>query len=215
MLKPYESEKNGEKIDEIKNVKELTGLSREEWIALTGFSKEIEEPIHAEVSGEYPIVVVEIFSQNIFLIREFDIESHIIMNQYFVNDKQGNGTGKKIFSSQVELATKVGFTEIFCKAMRGSERLTYKQYIVDREINFTGYVVWAKVGYKMYQETELEDFNKCVLTFKSINLGYNDFEVNELKGFLQFDLGLKYWKENGFSWEGVYKLFPNNGGKSL
>lgn len=138
--------------------------------------------------------VIAVFEDG-FTERFFDENKDSVkMNHFYLNPLIGMGKGKgtDIFKNQVGQFRKLGFKNL--KTIAGDIG------------GMNGYYTWARLGYEFSSDSE-----------KNALLDMIDFEDDKdikksstLQEIMSTEKGRKWWKENGFSFNGVFNLDDNS-----
>jgi hypothetical protein len=100
-------------------------------------------------------------------------------------ENTGTGAGLKIFASQVENATKLGFSSIRNEAARSS--------------TYNGYYTWARLGYNAKLGHAIRD-----------RLPSNLKGARSIHALFKTEAGRSWWKENGTSLNMRFNLNPGS-----
>lgn len=111
MLKPYESKYDDIAIT-VENVKELTGLSKKQLVALSGIDGCSKEGIVFDLSGNYPIIKIKAKNYLAELERVFSVKTKEINNRSIKVYSHCKGTGTQIYKRQIDTAIQEGFKKI-------------------------------------------------------------------------------------------------------
>ncbi|MDX1956402.1 MAG: hypothetical protein SFU20_12805 [Chitinophagaceae bacterium] len=180
------------------NLQDLTGLTREQWLCLTGFfgnPKIKEHPFNEssmQIGGIYPELAIG--CKDPVLLISFDIKNRTIENIEILLEKtdQGKKLGLHAHMFQIEKARAVGFKSISLVAAGSGQ---------EKDDIFGGYNVWGKLGYTMQSDSQSEFLEKMKREGKEFECLHEIVLDEEHKS---------YWKENGISWDGEFDLNPQS-----
>lgn len=178
--------------NELSNAGALTGLTRAEMIEyarLSGVPEDFpgEIKIRRPPSGDNVSIVLN--DDGIKMHRLVYVKTKEIVNTEFVITDKTKHNGTKIFASQVDHASKAGFTSISTVAARD---------IHGGPAN--GYYTWLRLGYNPKQITDymsglLAEFNKL-----------NGTSLKDVREFMATKKGQDFWKKKGSVFQGVFDL---------
>lgn len=186
------------------NCQQLTGLTELEIKKLTGIegytSNLSQWHIHFTDDFEYPLSrVLLIGDGKLKISRLFNFQKKSIWNEYLElpGDMRNNGIGFRMFESQINEAMAANFNLIRCLAARDT---TGKNQM-------DGYVVWAKVGYSMHQNSipaYTERLDEHSIGFQQLH------DLIYCTKLENGDSGENFWVEHGLSWYAQFELDINS-----
>jgi hypothetical protein len=174
-----------------------SGLENNELISLSGIrgiiKKNSTEIPKLEVNGNYPQMTIRVSYDNVVLFRRLDLENCVIYNQLFETTVKRQGNGTKILFSQVELSRELGFNTIYCYAMGNCDSI------------FNGYITWGKLGYTMYQQDDIDEFDNILRGNKASKTSQEAYFFSQnLFALLKTKEGCDFWTINGVDWFGLF-----------
>jgi|GEM_PF-4866385 len=200
---------NNEDIDN-GSFERLSEHSFADLIALTGmygvFRESDGTKLLLKTYGTYPTVSVEIklFQDSnlsrllIDMCRVVNFQTKVIHNVSLKVAEPQNGIGILIFRDQIANAIEMGVKRIF---------LTAKGFYQIRH-EYSGYIVWAKFGYTMWDDRCIRKFNKLMdkARFRGrlrnpAPIHLSSTTVNDLVADGQ---GALLWEWDGYTWEGEF-----------
>jgi hypothetical protein len=185
------------------NIHYFTGVSDDGWCELTGLWLKTGETnliskSEIVIEGKYPVFSMRGKSKNVVEIDfEVDIFNRTLFGHEFHLSSRGNKHGFYAFAKILEIASWLGLEKILCIAHRdefgqvsdGGKHITEEAY--------NGYITWAQFGFTMTRASRMK-FREFL---NSKNLNYKS-----LAELLEAPTGFNFWKENGFAWNGEFKL---------
>jgi 8-oxo-dGTP pyrophosphatase MutT (NUDIX family) len=179
---------------EWESLSQMTKIKNKEQLTTLLGDGEIESMMFEGDSKNYEIRAI---SQDCFSKRNFRVaDKRVLMQEFLLNPEmeKAKGTGSKIFFNQVTEFKKAGFEGLETEASRSDV--------------YNGYYSWAILGYEINPEnqSQIEQFSK--LTQQSDNEKIKSCKT--LSELVSFKEGADYWKEEGFTFDGVFDMKDNS-----
>ena len=135
--------------------------------------------------------VVNAIVDDAYISRIFyNKDKSISMNELILDPikEKGNGVGSSIFKNQVNQFKDLGFNILTTLAAKSKIE--------------NGYYTWARLGYAMSDKEDIDRFKKLIENSKDKKIK----SATSLNKLMTFKKGRDFWKQNGFTFEGLFDL---------
>lgn len=156
-------------------------------MTLSGIDGCGEAGITFDISGTYPVIIIEARNHLAEVARVLYVRLKRIENKNIQVYKPGKGTGTQIYKAQIDAAIKMGFKDIIVWASGGK---------LENPAN-NGNITLVKFGFTLQGISQ-----KLV---DDILIKHNRPEKTLLE-LISTEEGLKFWKEFGRHWLGKFDL---------
>lgn len=183
MFHKYNFHWNGRRINSI-NCKKYTGYKQIELLALTGVFAlygRYSSRWKSSIRGNYPFVIVEIYSELYCVCVKIDTQRLEIENVYIEVTKPCHGYGLRILTSQIREASAVGLERLRLRAIRG--------------MALNGYITWWKLGYTIHDDA-----------FSAYDEFLEQHKIEQQSLEMLLASHLDFWVLKGKTFEGVFYL---------
>jgi len=165
-----------------------------EVIALTGLlgiHADVSDPavqVTCNIQRGSDFIGVDISSPDILELRVYIYPANrMIYNQSFVKNGSRVGLAEQWVKNQVAVASIFAFSVLRGEAYRND----------NSGIKWIGYLIWGKLGYLMGRKGQ-QDFDQIIRS--------NGRQEKDLQELISKEEGYLFWKKEGKSWKGHFKL---------
>lgn len=143
------------------------------------------EVLGIQVLGNF----VDVLTDDCYVTRTFN-KKEVHMDEFLLNPDvdKSKGIGTQIFNNQIKNFKEKGFKTVKTTAAKSNI--------------YNGYYTWARLGYNINNPVEKKYFKRLMEDSED-----KDFKkIESLSELMSTEKGRKFWKENGFQFDGTFDL---------